>query len=67
MLQLSVPHPEWNLMLGDNFSSDIRSDISDGSFKEWTINLNTNMESISIESQLSNVPEYFEVVTVAIG
>ena len=60
-LQLSVAHPEWNLMLGDHFSSDIRSAIPNGSFKEWVVNLNTNLESITLEAQLLNIPEDLEV------
>jgi len=58
---LSIPHPEWDMMLGNDFSSDIRSMVPANGFKQWSIEVESSSEDISLTWNMINVPEQYEV------
>ena len=57
-IALYFPHPEWENILGDNFTQDIRSNILDeNQFIEWNFNVVSNVYG-SIDFNFEVLDEY---------
>ena len=56
-----VSHPEWNYLLGDNFSKDIQGEIPANSYNEWIVTLETTEDNVEINWSLNNIPDELEI------
>jgi len=60
-VSLFISHPEWNYLLGDNFSKDIRGDIPVNSFHEWIVAIETTEDNVEISWLFNNIPDEFDI------
>jgi hypothetical protein len=60
-VSLFIPHPEWDHLLGDRFSRDIRSAVPEDGFQEWVLSMESSETAAQLSWTLVDIPDDYEV------
>jgi hypothetical protein len=61
-VSLTVSHPEWNNAFEDKYKKDIRSLFSEGTVKQWNIDVHSSSELVNVSWDFQMVPNEYEVM-----
>ncbi len=60
-VSLYLPHPEWQIPLGDMFAVDIRGEIPAETYKEWIMEVDATEDNVVLNWTLAEIPDQYEL------
>ena len=60
-IDLFTNHPEWDYLLGDKFTKDIRAEVSANGYQEWILSMESSESEAQISWTFENVPDEYDI------
>ena len=60
-ISLFTNHPEWEYILGDKFTKDIRAEVPENGYQEWILSMESSESEAQISWTFENVPDEYDI------
>ena len=60
-ISLFTNHPEWDYILGDQFTKDIRAEVPENGYQEWILSMESSESEAQISWTFENVPDEYDI------
>jgi hypothetical protein len=60
-ISLFTAHPEWDYLLGDKFTKDIRAEVSANGYQEWILSMESSESEAQISWTFEDVPDEYDI------
>jgi hypothetical protein len=60
-ISLFTAHPEWDYLLGDQFTKDIRAEVPADGYQEWILSLESSESEAQISWTFEDVPDEYDI------
>ena len=60
-ISLFTNHPEWDYILGDKFTKDIRAEVPENGYQEWILSMESSESETQISWTFENVPDEYDI------
>ncbi|MBT5069171.1 MAG: T9SS type A sorting domain-containing protein, partial [Candidatus Marinimicrobia bacterium] len=60
-ISLFTAHPEWDYLLGDQFTKDIRAEVPANGYQEWILSMESSESEAQISWTFENVPDEYDI------
>ena len=60
-ISLFTAHPEWDYLLGDKFTKDVRAEVPADGYQEWILSMESSESEAQISWTFENVPDEYDI------
>jgi hypothetical protein len=60
-ISLFTAHPEWDYLLGDQFTKDIRAEVPADGYQEWILSMESSESEAQISWTFEDVPDEYDI------